>query len=242
MRLPKDTKILIVDDEPALRKAMIFDFKRKGFQVYEASNGRQAYDIVFREKVDIVLSDVRMPDGDGVELLERIKGNETASSVVMFITGFADLTWAEAYNKGAEAIFSKPFDRKALMAKVMSFLVDSEERWKMRGENIPDTPLIELDASGEGQVVQFALGSGGIFLVCSKDLPAIDQIVHFRVRLSTAGERIEGLGIVRWIRKAASGEISGCGIEFDQLEDHCRASVIKKIALDKPIAFIPMRN
>ena len=70
---PKEITILIVDDEIDLRDSIAFDYKRKGFNVLVASSGNEAFEIVKKNKVNVVLSDVRMPDGDGIELLYNIK-------------------------------------------------------------------------------------------------------------------------------------------------------------------------
>ena len=119
MRYPKDIVILVVDDEPELRDALVFDFKRKKFQVLEASNGRDAFEIVKKNRIDVVLTDVRMPGGDGIELLDNIKSFNQEIPVVMFITAYADISTEEALKKGAFAVFSKPFDRKALLEAIM---------------------------------------------------------------------------------------------------------------------------
>ena len=123
----KDITLLIVDDEESLRDAMVYDFKRRGFNVLDASNGTQAFEIVKKTKVDIVLTDVRMPGGDGVELLDHIKAYNPELPVVMFITGFADITLEEAYDKGVDAVFAKPFDRKALLTAVMNAIERSRK-------------------------------------------------------------------------------------------------------------------
>ena len=80
----------------------------------------------------VILSDVRMPDGDGIELLEKVKEKNMFLPVMMFITGFADITLEEAYEKGADAVFSKPFDRKALFEAVVRALQSMDERWKRK--------------------------------------------------------------------------------------------------------------
>ena len=119
MREPSEVTILIVDDDAALRKALVFDFTRKGFQVLSAGNGKDAYELVKNQRVDLILTDVRMPGGDGVELLDRVKSLCPELPIVIFITGFTDLTIVDAYAKGVDAIFAKPFDRKMLMTAAM---------------------------------------------------------------------------------------------------------------------------
>ena len=121
MKSPKEVTLLIVDDEEHLRESIVFDFTRKGFNVLSAENGRKAYELILKHPVDLVISDIRMPGGDGLELLERIRLLDAETPIVIFLTGFADVTESEMYAKGAKKMMTKPFDRKALIAAVYEY-------------------------------------------------------------------------------------------------------------------------
>jgi DNA-binding NtrC family response regulator len=114
--------LLVVDDEETLREAIAFDFKRKGFNVQSAANGTQALEIVKQAPIDLIISDVRMPNGDGLELLREVRRRDPEVPVVVFVTGFADATEEECLRRGAWKVFAKPFDRKALFATVVEAL------------------------------------------------------------------------------------------------------------------------
>ncbi|MEW6058237.1 MAG: response regulator [Bdellovibrionota bacterium] len=118
----KKYTILVVDDEDILRKTIVFDFKRKGFQVLETDNGKTALELVKTNHVNLVVSDIRMPGGDGMALLEQIRTYDPHLPMVIFITGFADITEAECISKGAKSVFTKPFDRTLLMNSVLKAL------------------------------------------------------------------------------------------------------------------------
>lgn len=107
-------KALVVDDEPELRKAIIFDLKRRGCETYEAGCGDEAIKIVQAYPIDIVLSDVRMPNGNGVDLLKQIRKLNPDIPIVLLATGFADLTESDALRMGAYALLEKPLDRRKL--------------------------------------------------------------------------------------------------------------------------------
>ena len=115
-------KILIVDDEETLRDALVFDFKRRGFTVFSAENAAKAFGIVEENSPDIVISDIRMPGGNGLSLLKKIRERDPDVPVVMFITGFADATEAECLEKGVKKVITKPFDRKVLLEAVYEAL------------------------------------------------------------------------------------------------------------------------
>ena len=245
MREPKDVTILIVDDEAGLRKAISFDFKRRGFNVLEASSGNEAFKIFETQKVDVILSDVRMPSGDGVELLDRIKGVNPTLPVVMFITGFADLSLEDAYDKGADAVFSKPFDRKALMAAVVKTIAPKDVAWGLRKtERIESNFNIELhcpelNLALIGRVLN--IGRGGIFVMLKDKFPVVETKVLFSIHFEQGViPLLEGNGIVRWIRTQHSEKYpSGCGVEFESLNDVSRLKMIELINDLKTKSFIP---
>lgn len=245
MRKLSEVNVLIVDDEAALRQALVFDFKRKGFNVLDAENGRIAFDLVKNNKIDIVLTDVRMPDGDGVELLERVREYHPSAPVVMFITGFADLTLEDAYDKGADAVFSKPFDRKSLMGTVMKALVSKEELWggrqseRLEVEFSIHVKFPELNHAVNAKVLN--IGRGGMFIALKDKFPEVLSRAEFKIEFEAGVLKcIEGDGIVRWIRTQVSESRStGCGIEFETLKDNCRPDLIQLLNDLKTKAFIP---
>lgn len=245
MRDPKEVNILVVDDEAPLRSAIVFDFKRKGFNVFDAENGRRAFDIVKDNKIDVVLTDVRMPGGDGIELLDNVKKLNPELPVVMFITGFADITLEDAYDKGVDAVFSKPFDRKLLLEAVMGAVSERGEKWSHRKhERVPadfdiDMSFADFNVAMSGSIVN--LGRGGMFVSLNENFPTVNDPVKFKFLFDQgAVASIHGEGIVRWVRVEESQEgPTGCGIEFDFLSEESRVQVVSMINKIKTRAYIP---
>jgi CheY-like chemotaxis protein len=235
--------ILIVDDEVDLRDAIAFDFKRKKFNVLTASSGREAMKLIESQKVDVVLSDVRMADGDGVELLDWIKERNVFMPVVMFITGFADISLEEAYDKGAEAVFSKPFDRKVLMATVEQAIQPTEQNLGRRAGRIEVNLPVTLKIAGRTvQSSSLNIGRGGIFVALEKDLPSLQEEVEFEFGpLPGSDTKLIGRGIVRWVRDPGGKNPAGCGIEFLQLKPGSSGHVVEFLNAIKTKAFIPIK-
>lgn len=107
--------ILIVDDDLELRRAITFDFKRRGCHTYESASGNEAIEVVKNNLIHIVVSDVRMPNGTGIELLRLIRERHPTIPIVLLATGFADLSEPEALRLGAYALIEKPIDRKKMI-------------------------------------------------------------------------------------------------------------------------------
>ncbi len=245
MREPKDVKILVVDDEPGLRKAVVFDFKRRGYQVQEAENGKEAFEIFKASHFDIVLTDVRMPNGDGIELLDRIKELNPNVPVVMFITGFADMTTEDAYHKGVDAIFPKPFDRKSLFAAVERATLGRDTVWSARaGERAQVDCTIELKFGEFSQACQghvINIGRGGIYVALKDNIPPVNTKVSFQITFAKGLPReISGNGVVRWIRTTDAPDApAGCGLEFEYLTDESRKEILALLSGANIKPFIP---
>lgn len=107
--------ILIVDDEENMLKMLKTFFEEKEFKCYTAKNGREALEVVEANKIDLVITDMKMPEMDGLELLRVIKEKYNNISAVI-MTGFAEeYTTTEALNLGADGYITKPFRNKELL-------------------------------------------------------------------------------------------------------------------------------
>ena len=244
MQDPKNVTLLIVDDDENLRKALIFDFKRNGFNVLDASNGKDAIEIVKQNKIDVIISDIRMSNGDGIELLDNVKTKNVDVPVVLLITGFADISEENAYDKGADAIFSKPFNRKELLQAVLDAITPKGDLWSRSSERTSEDFEITLQFSelmpkSGDKVVN--IGRGGMFVAIKNNLPLVGSSAAFNISFQSGPIReITGTGVIRWIRAKKSEHcLTGCGIEFKHLSDGCRKSAIAVIQSLKMKPFIP---
>src|SRR5262245_46479214 len=112
-------RVLLVDDNDALRRALRRMLVGEGHQVSEASNGREAIQLTKYEEFDLIVSDVRMPDMDGVELLRAIHERD-ADLPVLLITGDPELETAmKAVEYGALEYLTKPVDMEKLKASML---------------------------------------------------------------------------------------------------------------------------
>lgn len=107
-------KILLVDDEEGIRKVLSISLTDSGYQVLTAENGEEALRIFRTEQPDIVLSDIKMPGMDGIDLLKRIK-RENPDTEVILITGHGDMDLAiKSLKYEATDFITKPIDDSAL--------------------------------------------------------------------------------------------------------------------------------
>jgi two-component system chemotaxis response regulator CheY len=115
-------KALVVDDSRAVRMILGKTLKELGFEVCEASNGREALEVIEVEKsaVTLVLADWNMPEINGLELLKRLRQKpELASLVVVMVTTETELEqMTAALEAGANEYIMKPFTRDILVEKL----------------------------------------------------------------------------------------------------------------------------
>src|SRR5690606_4292200 len=107
-------------------------FEKVGCEVFTAENGNAAYDIVCSRKIDAIVTDIRMPDGNGIDLLNKIKTIDVFKPVLVFMSGYSDVSLEKVYDLGADGIFSKPFYRKEVVERAMEKLIPMEARWSLR--------------------------------------------------------------------------------------------------------------
>ena len=120
-------KILLVDDEPRLRK-MVKDFlKRADYDVVEAENGKQAVDIFFSDtKIDLIILDVMMPEMNGWEVCRTIR-KESDVPIIMLTAKGGEGDELQGFDLGADEYISKPFSNKILVARVGAILRRTKE-------------------------------------------------------------------------------------------------------------------
>jgi CheY-like chemotaxis protein len=242
---PKNFTLLIVDDEDDMRETMCLDFQRQGFNILEAKNGLDAFELFLTKKIDLIITDQKMPDGDGILLLERIKDVSPMLPVVMFSGSELPVDHDEAYDKGADAIFPKPFDRKALLAKVKQAISNRDDNWRVRDtgrvEAKFDLKMVfpELQSAVTGQVLN--IGRGGVFVRMEGPFPNVGSTASFSIKFDRGDvHELQGSGIVRWVRTESADDMpAGCGIEFTSLSDSSRQEIIEYLKWSRTKSFIP---
>lgn len=117
-------KVLIVDDEPDMLKAISFRLKKAGYEILTAVNGKIALDIISSNKPDLVLLDLRMPVMGGEEVCAKIKNDELLKDLpIILLTASSGGKIADkAKELGVEDCLVKPFDSEVLLKKVQKLI------------------------------------------------------------------------------------------------------------------------
>lgn len=242
MSIPQSKTLLFAEDEPELLEIYSHWFRRLGYQVLCAKDGNQALALCRGQHVDLVISDVRMADCDGIELARRMQTSLDRSPLLVFLTGFADLSVEEAYDLGACAILSKPIQRGELETAVARFVNPPHESWRQPPPLQPKAMVQKSYDSMESALErkELSFGRGGVFVRGSGHLPD-DIPLSFQFRFAKGhAARMEGCGILRWQRETPQQDLpAGVGIEILHLTRQCLHPVVEWISRSQPRAFIP---
>lgn len=117
-------RLLVVDDEPKLLRAIAVDLKGEGYEVDVARSGIEALIFIAQKLPDLIISDIRMPGMDGYEFARRLRRNESTSLVpIVFLTA-KDTTQdrIEGFRTGVDAYLTKPFEPDELLSIIASIL------------------------------------------------------------------------------------------------------------------------
>lgn len=113
----KDIHLLIVDDDESLRSTLCEFFEDECLSISSAGNGKEALEVMSTKSIDVVLSDIRMPVMDGVELLKSIKAKDKVKPIVWLMSGQSEINEESALKLGAEGLLGKPFRLQAVLDK-----------------------------------------------------------------------------------------------------------------------------
>jgi two-component system KDP operon response regulator KdpE len=110
-------RILVVDDEPAIRRAVGTNLARHGFRIEEAETGQQALDLFSSFRPDVMVLDLSLPDFDGLHVIERIRERSSTPIIILSVRG-GERDKVSALDLGADDYLTKPFSVNELLARI----------------------------------------------------------------------------------------------------------------------------
>lgn len=207
--------ILIVDDFEPIRAHLVCSLESLGLPILEAANGEAALALLETNPVSLVISDVEMPQGDGVWLIERI--TERAIKVfVIFVTGRATELSAKLMALGALAVFSKPWNSDELHNIVSKALDTNLPMYPRRDLRLSvQLPVVILNNDTQAATA-YNISKRGIYIEASEAAFNYAEGDQLTLELPKLGAKYYSVRcIVRWRKRGADGKVSGYGLEFE---------------------------
>ena len=140
------SKILIVEDEQAIREMVVFHLARAGYEVFEAEDCRTAREILANKRPDLALIDWMLPDMSGLELTRMLKRDKNYEelSIIMLTARADERDKVSGLDGGADDYVTKPFSARELIARIQAVL----RRTNSPSEKNQVAGVLELDAPG----------------------------------------------------------------------------------------------
>ncbi len=233
-------KVLIADDEPDIREIISDWFSHLGCFVATAPNGAMALELLAGEPYQVLISDVRMPGGSGMELVSELGARGIRVPAILFISGYSDINLEEVHALGVEAILQKPCLRTDLIAAVERCLIPKSELWRSPAPALAAALRLKFKSVECAiEAGSLAFGRGGFFVAGSYDCHPGQTI---GIEFSFGGGKLPffyGAGKVRWLRLAAPGVSAGIGVEVLTLDSASNKWLNAHIEASRPVAFIP---
>lgn len=197
----------MVDDEADLREIICDELQFEGAIVDTANSVAEALLKIESNPYELILSDMRMPGGDGRDLVHQVRQKYGLSSRIILLTGFADLKIEEAYNIGAEGYVCKPYhlnDLKKLIQRILNPKDINAWPDSMGRETVLS---IDLNFSKAFESYQIHWGRGGFSINFSRQVQISSEILRLRF---PDGDLV---GLWRWSQKSKDGTNCRHGIE-----------------------------
>jgi two-component system nitrogen regulation response regulator NtrX len=184
------SRILVIDDEKSIRNTLKEILTYEGFEVVEAQDGMEGLKFVEKEKFDIILSDIKMPKMDGIEVLEKLQELSPETPVVM-ISGHGNIdTAVEAIRKGAFDYISKPLDLNRMLVTIRNAMD--------RSSLVKETKTLKRKIYKTTEIV----GESEPILVIKE---MIDKVAPTEARVLITGGNGSGKELVaRWIHEKSN--------------------------------------
>jgi len=141
------SRILVVDDEPALRELYSLQLRARGYEVWEASNGEIGLQMVREQRPDLVLLDVMLPDMNGIEVCRKIKGENAFKDVFVVLVSGGAITPSDmvvGFDAGADEYLLKPLDLNEFLARIRTIVRLQETTAALRASQEHYRGLIEI--------------------------------------------------------------------------------------------------
>lgn len=136
----QQASVLVVDDESFIRQILSRIVSREGYRVHQASDGKDALITLAKTPCQIVISDIKMPNMDGIELLSQIKAEHSDVCVILITAYAGEYSAKDALLAGADAFITKPFKNVEIAETLRKVLLKSQQR-QQKAAKTPQTPV-----------------------------------------------------------------------------------------------------
>lgn len=115
-------EILLVEDEDSLNRGISLKLSKEGYQVYSAATIKEGMELFKKNKIDLIICDIGLPDGSGIDFCREIR-NKNSHILFLFLTALdIEMDIVNGYDAGADDYITKPFSLMILISKVNAMM------------------------------------------------------------------------------------------------------------------------
>jgi len=163
---PPSKRVMVIEDDPDIAELIVRQLQLRGYETESVVRGRDVFTSIEKQRPDLITLDLRLPDIDGLALLEQLKGNdETANIPVVIVSIFEEQR--EGFRRGAADYLSKPIDEERLITTIESILTKRDRVLIVDDDR--DTVGFLKEALGRSGFTPFAVHDGRQTLSCAKE-------------------------------------------------------------------------
>lgn len=132
-------KVMLVDDEPIIMQglSMLIDWDAEGFEIVKmAENGKDALEYLQGDEVDLIITDIRMPEMDGMEFIKQVRENRVSDAYIVLLSGYSDFQFAkQAIKFGCTDYILKPIQEKMLLESLQNISAKKQRNIQKQKDN-----------------------------------------------------------------------------------------------------------
>lgn len=233
-------KVLIVDDDVDFANFLKTDLSQRGFDVESVNSPELALSKIKYGNYDHILSDMRMPEMNGREMLTELHKIMDKVPHIIFMSGFTDYPLSDLMNEGAVDFVNKPFLIDEVFYHIRNYFIkDVERRNKLMTSDVKITRKIKAGIIFE----EISVGKGGCF-ISANQMPNCDQLhvgksYEFKIKSEDANLNYQMQGEVVWKREKESDE-AGVGVRFISITPEMNDLINNHIFSNNISSFIPL--
>lgn len=238
--LARTPKVLVVEDNEVMCDVLASSIENLGMSATRVTDPKKVLELLESERFDCVISDIRMPEMDGVELLSEIRKSHPIWPFVILVSGHHDYDIDELLNFGAVAYVQKPFKIDDIFKLVSDYFID--DLIQRNKSMIRSKEILEDFQKEVLDLTKVSVGTGGAF-VSLDELPAIvsaevGKFYDFNVRVEDQAEPVRIAAEVVW-KKEMGALNPGVGIRFVSITPQVDSFIKKYISQNSISSFIP---
>jgi two-component system, OmpR family, KDP operon response regulator KdpE len=177
------TRVLVIDDEPSILRALRINLTARNYEVSTASDGTSGLAAVSRERPDAVILDLGLPDMDGTEVIHGVRGWSTTPIIVLSVWG-AEHQKVAALDAGADDYVTKPFGMDELLARLRAAV-------RRAAPAAPDEPVVTTQAFTVDLAAKRVIRDGADVRLTPTEWQLLEILVRNRGRLITQKQLLQ---------------------------------------------------